>query len=274
MRLWIISDLHLEFGAAPLLPPVTADCDVIVMAGDIAGGCAASIAWIAGEELFRRHPVIYLPGNHEHYHDVLQDDVTEGFAASEAANAMRLAPIHFLVRRAIVIGDVRFVGCTLWTDYRLDGTPKPSMVVAGQTMNDHRLVRYREETGHVARFMPWHAAAEHRKDLAFLVEELEKPHDGPTVVVTHHLPSARSISRQFIGSSLNSAFASHLDWLIERHQPALWVHGHTHDACDYSIGISRIVCNPQGYLHGKPALRPDGKPRNGFDPECVVEIDR
>jgi hypothetical protein len=62
------------------------------------------------------------------------------------------------------------------------------MVAAGQELNDHRLIRYREESGHYSRFMPWHAAAEHRLDLAFIRSELATPHDGPTVVVTHHAP--------------------------------------------------------------------------------------
>jgi len=42
------------------------------------------------------------------------------------------------------------------------GVPKTSMVHAGQELNDHRLIRYRKEGGHYSRFMPWHAAAEHR----------------------------------------------------------------------------------------------------------------
>lgn len=73
-----------------------------------------------------------------------------------------------------------FVGCTLWTDYRLLGTPKPSIIVAGQELNDHRLIRYREESGHYSRFMPWHAAAEHRLDLPIDRSESGKPHEGPT----------------------------------------------------------------------------------------------
>lgn len=78
------------------------------------------------------------------------------------------AGIHLRQRRAIVIDGVRFVGCPLWTDYRLYRKPKQSMIYAGHTMNDHRLIHYRETPDHVARFMPWHAAAEHRLDLAFL----------------------------------------------------------------------------------------------------------
>ena len=27
-----------------------------------------------------------------------------------------------------------------------------------------------------------------------------------------------------------------------------WIHGHTHDACDYMIGDTRVLCNPRGYI--------------------------
>jgi Icc-related predicted phosphoesterase len=267
MRLWILSDLHTEFGFAPRLPMTAPAFDVAVVAGDVANSCVRSIEWFAHEPLLLDQPIIFVPGNHEYDHELLQDDLT--MARQAAAQHDR---IHLLSRDTVVIGGVRFLGCTLWTDYRLDGTPKPSMIEAGRTMNDHRLIRYREADGHVARFMPWHAASEHRRDLAYLDRTLSDPFDGPTVVVTHHLPSAKSIATRFVGSSLNPAFASDLEWLMEKHRPALWVHGHTHDACDYPIGPTRVVCNPQGYPGPEQRLRPDGRLANGFDPELVVEV--
>ena len=30
-------------------------------------------------------------------------------------------------------------------------------------------------------------------------------------------------------------------------QPKLWIHGHSHDRCDYSLGKTRVVANPMGY---------------------------
>lgn len=167
-------------------------------------------------------------------------------------------------RRTVVIERVRFIGCTLWTDYRLLGTPKPSMVFAGQELNDHRLIRYREEGGHYSRFMPWHAAAEHRLDLAFIRSELGKPHDGPTVVVTHHAPHPQSIQPRHQGSALSPAFVSDLSALIEDFQPELWIHGHDHGSHDYRVGRTRIFANQAGY----PDLL--GRENRGFDPRCVI----
>jgi Icc-related predicted phosphoesterase len=83
-----------------------------------------------------------------------------------------------------------------------------------------------------------------------------------TVVVTHHLPHARSIPSRFHDDLLNAAYASDLSDVIESGRPALWVHGHTHDSCDYQVGDTRIVCNPRGY--------DDENMR--FDPALTVQV--
>ena len=44
--------------------------------------------------------------------------------------------------------------------------------------------------------------------------------------------------------------------LIEERQPALWVHGHTHDSCDYRVGNTRVICNPRGYENENGAFDP------------------
>lgn len=171
MRLLVISDLHLEFGPFQFPSPLP-DFDVAVFAGDIDKPISAAVEWMRSEQRgtgpLNGRPIVYVPGNHEFYGSEMKSALAAGGEAAE------LAGIHLLARRSVVIEGVRFIGCTLWTDYRLLGTPKPSMVVAGQELNDHRLIRYREESGHYSRFMPWHAAAEHRLDLAFIRSELRE----------------------------------------------------------------------------------------------------
>lgn len=263
MRLLVISDIHLEFGPFEF-PNSMPDFDIAVFAGDIGQPISAAISWMVEQERtgpLRGRPVVYVPGNHEFYGSVMQHNIAKGREAAELANS------ELLSRRTAVIGGVRFIGCVLWTDYRLFGTPKPSMVYAGQTLNDHRLIRYKEASGHYSRFMPWHAAAEHRLDLAFIRQELSTSHSGPTVVVTHHAPHPNSIEPRYLGSPLTPAFASDLSKVIDEFQPELWIHGHDHGSHDYRIGRTRVFANQAGY----PNLHGDRENR-GFDPRCVIEI--
>ena len=62
---------------------------------------------------------------------------------------------------------------------------------------------------------------------------------------------------------ISAAFASNMTDFISSTKVKLWVHGHIHTAFEYSIGDTRVICNPLGY--------PD-EPQRGFDPALIVEI--
>jgi len=247
MKLHILSDLHTEFHSFD--PPQT-DADIVVLAGDIGVG-TGGIEWAARQ--FIEKPVIYVPGNHEYYdHDIGLTDELKSRAPDN---------IHVLDNDSREIGGVRFLGATLWTDFRLNGEGEAwsSRQVAKRSIYDFTAIRNGDR-----RFTPDDSVGLHETSKAWLVNELHKPFNGPTVVVTHHLPAVPSIASQYRNDPLNPAFASRLEEVIETHRPALWIHGHTHVACDYEIFGTRVVCNPRGY----PA-ESSGK---GFLPVLVVEV--
>ncbi len=265
MKIWTLSDLHTEFG--PWSPPEIPDADVCVIPGDIAAGAMAAIDWCKAEVL-PHMPVVTVLGNHEFYGSSIEREVN---LAHEYAPR---AGVQLLENSAVIIDNTRFLGATLWTDYDLFAAGSPgiqqmSLAAARSGMNDHQRIRLRDFSKD--RFHPEDARAKHEVSLAWLERELATPFDGDTVVVTHHCPSSRSVHPRFAGDLLTASFASNLDWLIEKYQPALWLHGHTHDSHDYSIGATRVVCNPRGYPAERKAQ--DQTPENAaFDPSLVVEI--
>ena len=122
----------------------------------------------------------------------------------------------------------------------------------------------------MAQFTPEQALALHRESRAWLEAELARPWDGKTVVVTHHAPHPMSIAPKYRGDPITPAFVSDLSAVIERHQPNLWIHGHTHASFDYVVPgtKTRVVCNPRGYRD-----RRTGLPENPtFAWDKVVEI--
>ncbi len=165
--------------------------------------------------------------------------------------------IALLEEDVAIVNGVRFLGATLWTDYALDGDYSGSVTAASMGMMDHRQIGTNDGP-----FRPEDAVSAHRRAKAWLDGMLAEPFDGPTVVVSHHAPTPRSIGPRFVGDPLNPAFASDLTDLVVRHQPVLWVHGHVHERCDYRVGTTRVVCNPRGY-----ALEP-----TGFDPALVIDL--
>jgi len=242
MKLHVLSDLHIEFH--DFAPPET-DADVVVLAGDIGIG-ADGVAWAA--ERFPDRPVLYVPGNHEYYdHDI-------GFTADLKAGAPD--NVRVLECDRVVIDGTRLLGCTLWTDFLFYGEADAWLARqrAKESMLDFESIRNGRQ-----RFTPEHSVLLHERSRAWLEQELADGFDGPTVVITHHLPAARSVSERYYNDPLNPGFVSRLEELIDAHRPALWIHGHTHVPCDYELSGTRVVCNPRGYPReaGESDFRPD-----------------
>ena len=131
-------------------------------------------------------------------------------------------------------------------------------------MRDFSRIRLHEDGSEL--FTPDHAAALFRRDAAWLESRLTQPHEGPTVVITHHAPSRRSIHPRFADSPMNACFVSDAEYLIRPQRAALWIHGHTHDSFDYEVNGTRVLCNARGYARA-------GVPENAlFQPDLVVEV--
>ena len=192
-------------------------------------------------------PCIYVAGNHEFYKGSIKEGLEDGRNA-----AAQFPNVHFLENDFVIIDGVRFLGATLWTDYRIEGHPELAMFHARERMNDYKLIA--KQRNPWQRFVPETAYRMHQQSRRFIDTAL-KADPIKTVVVTHHLPHAKSIPSRFKGDLLNAAYASDLSDVIESGRPALWVHGHTHDSCDYQVGSTRVVCNPRGYEDENSAIR-------------------
>ncbi|SER59573.1 Predicted phosphoesterase [Faunimonas pinastri] len=267
-RLWILSDLHLEFPEyADWLPPAIPEADVCIAAGDIARPISTSVRWLA-EHILPWMPVVFVPGNHEFYRSSIVEGTADGLAA-----AAEFSGLELLVDRAVTVRGVRFVGATLWTDYAVQASTAPpedrdrailgAMAIASSGMNDHSQIALQKRPW--LRFLAREARFLHHRSRGFIAGELMQPFDGPTVVVTHHAPHPESIHERFASgpdAALTPAYVSDLTEVIEAGQPDLWVHGHVHDSFDYQVGRTRIVANPRGY----------GTENLDFDPGMVLEV--
>jgi len=264
MRIHIASDLHLEY-LEKRFPDYRAvehsDADVLILAGDISAGTRAL-------DLFSDWPcpVIYVPGNHEFYESSI-DDVVKEFESRVAG----YPNIHVLAPGSAEIAGVRFVGCTLWTDFDVFGIDRRSsaMQECEDKIVDHRVITRKKGepfSPEAARQLHW----EHRE---WLKKTLSTPFAGKTVAVTHHGPHPNSMDPRFANELTSAGFVSDLTGLLG--MADLFVHGHTHCSADYVAGGTRVVANPMGYCHGiKLAKTPaDLKRENeNFDSRFVVEI--
>lgn len=254
MKLNVLSDLHLGFGAMDW--PVN-DADVVVLAGDISRPREA-IAWALRFD----KPVLYVPGNHEFYGSSIDGTLEELQRLCEGTQ------VQVLDDRELVIGGVRFLGSTLWTDFELFDDPQQrtaAMSEARRLMRDFSRIRARGSSPEI--FTPEDSVQLFRRHSAWLESRLAHAHAGPTVAITHHAPSRHSIHPRFDGSLLNACFVSDAAHLLHADRVSLWIHGHTHDSFDHQVNGTRVVCNPRGYARAGVNENPT------FDADFIVEVD-
>ena len=273
MKIAVCSDLHLEFESLTLENP---GVDVLILSGDI---CVArdlmeyepetgldfgksSRYHKFFQECSENFPhVIYVVGNHEHYHGDFK------YTVSDLKKRLGyLKNLHILDKETFEIDDTLFVGGTLWTD--MNKEDPLTMHAISRMMNDFRCVdnSNRDVTYKTyddpekpekptfrtrpAKFCPEDAVAEHKKMLEYIRIVYEgMPPWKQMVVVGHHTPSHVSCHPKYKDDSLmNGGYHSDLtEFILDRPGIKLWTHGHTHELFDYMLRSTRVVCNPRGY---------------------------
>jgi Icc-related predicted phosphoesterase len=275
MKIQLLSDLHLESNPG-FMPSPAPGADVLVLAGDIGSYQAGSALRKTGDTDFGLArfsplhgwptPVLFVPGNHEY--DGL--DFDEAHARLQDSCA-RLG-ITWLEREVVQMGQVRFVGTTLWTDFDALGP------LAGQKIPDPlvdkipahfshpnsqftRQIKARDKAFRAANYYlrkamttrqgeAWLAEGLRAQALQcqeWLSQALNTPFDGSTVVITHFAPSLHSADPRYGRVPGTAGFCNALDALLPQAQ--LWLHGHLHCPSDYTLNGCRVVANPLGYAH-------------------------
>jgi predicted phosphodiesterase len=261
MKLALASDLHLEFGDIDL--PNDAGAEVLLLSGDImiaqdlhdhpevdATGINLGTrqqAALRYRDFLRRcssqYPhVIYVAGNHEFYHGKWPAGIQD--LRRECA---KFPNVYFLENDVKTIGDVTFIGCTLWTD--MNGGDPLTLHAVADMMNDYRIVRNSDQG--YTKLRPAHTAAHHRRSVEYIRTVIEGKFDQKFVVVGHMSPSPQSTHPKYADdTTMNGAYSSDLsEFILDHPQIRVWTHGHTHHPFDYMIGGTRIVCNPRGYVN-------------------------
>ena len=271
MKIQLESDVHLEFGQHFVK---NVGADVLLLSGDI---CVANAlmprdTFTASHMSRRFHEffetvckdfkdVIYIMGNHEHYHG----DYANTYNLL-CENLKYLPNLHVLEKKTVTLGDVTFIGGTLWTD--MNKGDVLTLHHIRDMMNDFRVVKNSTNVqyGNAPTFLPKEAADDHALMKQYIRAVVAEQHDKKFVVVGHHAPSMLSIHSMYKDDTLmNGGFSSDLsEFIVDHPQIKLWTHGHTHHAFDYMIGSTRVVCNPRGYV---------GYENNtGYNPDLVLEV--
>ena len=154
--------------------------------------------------------VYFVKGNHDYY-----------------GHSFRDADLDF--PEPLDIEGIKIAGATLWTDI----SPVRWWDFKEYMVDSRQIVGMNYD-----RYMNAHTIHKHH-----LFDS------GADIWVIHHLPSFQSVHEDYRNSSGNDFFATEMsEWILDmKKPPKLIVHGHTHRACDYIIGSTRVICHPRGY---------------------------
>lgn len=225
MKLLIISDIHCEThfdGGLSFINNLNdSNVDICILAGDI---CAsAEIPTVLNLFCKKFNKVVYVLGNHE-YWGLYSREQVKAFSRQAVRENKNL---HWLDNETVIINNHRIVGGTMWFPNA------PLVPTIKSSMPDFRLI---------PNFEQW-VYEENKNFTNLLLNDLHKN----DIVITHHLPSAKSVDPYWKGSILNTFFVCDVESVIEDVQPSIWIHGHTHSSMNYNIGQCNIICNPFGY---------------------------
>ncbi|WIW45390.1 metallophosphoesterase [Bradyrhizobium sp. 62B] len=255
LKIQILSDLHVDCPGARGFPPLVSDTDIVLIAGDTCEGLQRAIREM--RSAYPRTEIVTCAGNHEFYGGSYFDQLAEG------RECARELGVHFLEDGVATFGQLRILGCTLWTDYDLlgKGLRDAAMQTASATMRDHKRIKWQSKPW--KRFRPIEARMLHERSRAFLAAELARDHGGATIVMTHTGPTLDHIPPLNRSELISAAYASRLDELIDRFQPSHWVSGHVHYPVDLVRGHTRLLSNSCGYADEIA----------GYDPSLTIDIE-
>lgn len=260
MKFRLLSDLHFEFSryhTINKLPVLEDEQDMIViLAGDIFPAADYNnynysddfIAFVKDCERRHRH-VVWVAGNHEYY----GGDLTLTIPRLQEIIEQNFTKVTLLEQNSIRFDDVEIIGATFWTDF-YNNNAEVSWACR-EHMFDYKKItnvngpRNPYHPFRDPKILPEDLYAVHQQSRKFIFDKIaECDKQGiKTVVVTHHGPSALSITEKFKLHPANGGYISDLsEEFLDNLGPCVWCHGHVHSSHDYKLGRTRVVCNPHG----------------------------
>lgn len=239
---------HPEFG--PLIDSLVGrSVDLVVMAGDIDLE-DRGIAYTEEVSAYVGAPVVCVMGNREAYTGRDMDTIVSDLRTAARATNGR---VTFLENEKATFdfpaGRLYVLGCTLWTDYALNGNDAVERAMQDCTdLNDHLHINWQGE-----RFLPAQALRLHEASRQWLEQEIgairaAEGDEADILIVTHHAPISDGIAPHFRSGKFSPAFASDLRAEIDNWQPKAWLFGHTHHSVDLVIGKTRLLSAQRGFV--------------------------
>lgn len=257
MQVRILSDLHIDQNRHLELEDKNT---FTIIAGDISKNPNISIDWIRAN--LRKG--LFIEGNHAF--------TNEGLPLQVIYDRLRLSfpidnNISFLQNEYKEINNKIFIGCTLWTDFKLGGYYSFTKNYGSyRSLDSYIRGNILDENLQKRKLTMDDTIKEFNKSIAYIDYVCKSNPNKDVIVISHHCPSMVCSAPKFKDSILNPALISYLDPFILSHKNIkAWICGHCHrDPLDTYIGQCRILMNSRGYTNFNECPN--------FNEDFIVEI--
>lgn len=256
MKIYYASDIHSEYFKYIDIPQVDFIPPVIVLAGDI-GVAEQTLDFL--EALAASYPhtdIVWVAGNHEFYGVNIEAQLYE-FRQFSAAHPR----IHFLENETVELHGIRFLGCTLWTDFSVLG----ETIQQACLQNYQRLADFFYIHTRTGKFSAQDSVTRFQESYAWLESQLIHCNPRKTVVITHFPPCREARHGEITEDILAAYFQANAKALIDRFQPHCWIYGHNHWSDQFYLGTTLLTSNQLGYTR-------ELKVQERFDIQAYVDI--
>lgn len=254
MKINLVSDLHLDINRATILDygfiQNLSDIDVLLIAGDTSGSFyneKDNLELL--EDYILQHglktKVLVIGGNHSFY-DYNEEHISKTKGIKLLREKFKEFPIMYLENDFVEINGIVFFGAIFYTDLNLKNDIQMAMYFS-RYLNDFYYVRKEQNSQDVV-IQPLDYIKWNKESFECLQSIVKNDFTKNIVVFTHHAPSGKSISQEYVNEDTNPLYASDFsEFILDNPKIKYWCHGHIHSKSNYQIGNTKILCNPYGY---------------------------
>ena len=272
MKARLVSDLHIDVNRDGNFGFRHKECDVLFIAGDIAGDYRREEKFLNGLATDLTCPIFVVAGNHLGY-DYYKNQVLEGLWEIKPNpldgekqwsinHIKKNVPenVHYLDNDYVELENYIVFGGCMYSDYKLYPNEDLSKRSGEMYLNDFRYVRIHDKKLNVVRPINTDDYQNLHKKFVQKLKKCIKETDKDIIVLSHFAPSIQSISNKYLDQGnvyLNASYASNMEtFILQNERIKYWHHGHVHDSFDYMIGQCRVICSPYGYSGREQKISP------------------
>ena len=272
MKARLVSDLHIDVNRDGNFGFRHKECDVLFIAGDIAGDYRREEKFLNGLATDLTCPIFVVAGNHLGY-DYYKNQALEGLWEIKPnpldgeklwsiKHIKKNVPenVHYLDNDYVELENYIVFGGCMYSDYKLYPNEDLSKRSGEMYLNDFRYVRIHDKKLNVVRPINTDDYQNLHKKFVQKLKKCIKETDKDIIVLSHFAPSIQSISDKYLDQGnvyLNASYASNMEnFILQNERIKYWHHGHVHDSFDYMIGQCRVICSPYGYSGREQKISP------------------